>query len=84
MPRRPLLVELRDPWGPLLGAVMGGLTWATGVPVLTAVGVGAAVYAVKAVTGALLDGGVAEPALARPAANSPAGTWLTHWAPSLT
>ena len=78
MPRRPLLVELRDPWGPLLGAVMGGLTWATGVPVLAAVGVGAAVYAVKALTGALLDGGGAEPALSRPAGSSPAGTWLAR------
>lgn len=44
--------EMRDPWGVLLGAVAGGLAWATGVAPVAALGIGAAVLGVKVVTGA--------------------------------
>lgn len=47
--------ELRDPWGLLLAGVVGGLSWAVGVPVAAAAGVGAVVYGVKAVTGAVIN-----------------------------
>lgn len=77
MVRTRLLDELRDPWGPLLGAVLGGVTWAVGVPVLAAVGVGAAVLGVKAAAGVLLDHGSPDRVpLPRPDPASPAGTWL--------
>lgn len=47
--------ELRDPWGILLAGIAGGLTWAVGVPVIAAAGVGAAVYGVKALTGSVVN-----------------------------
>ena len=79
MARPRLLEELRDPWGPLLGAVLGGVTWAVGVPVLAAAGVGAAVYGVKALTGVLLDDGRAvEQGPPRPAPGSACATWLAR------
>jgi hypothetical protein len=73
-----LAEELRDPWGPLVAGVVGGLSWAVGTPVIAAVGVGAVVLGVKAALGVALgredeSGG---PAPARPHPNSPAGLWL--------
>ena len=47
--------ELRDPWGLLIAGVAGGLAWAVSAPVAAAVGIGAAVYGVKAVTGMLVN-----------------------------
>ena len=47
--------ELRDPWGLVVAGVAGGLVWALSAPVAAAVGVGAAVYGVKALTGALVN-----------------------------
>lgn len=73
-----LSAELTDPYGPVLGAVAGGLTWAIGAPVLLGVGVGAAVYGAKALTAALLGDGAADAPLPRPAAGSQAGRWLTR------
>ena len=43
--------ELGDPWGVLIGGVAGGLAWATGIAPVAAVGIGAAVLAVKVVAG---------------------------------
>ena len=71
--------ELRDPWGPLVAGIVGGLAWAVGTPVLAAVGVGAAVYGVKAALGAVLGQGDDDgdlPALPRPAPGSTAALWL--------
>jgi hypothetical protein len=70
--------ELRDPWGPLVAGVVGGLSWAVGTPVLAAVGVGAVVYGVKAALGVALDRDEdgEGPAPPRPHPNSPAGLWL--------
>ena len=70
--------ELRDPWGPLVAGVVGGLSWAVGTPVLAAVGVGAVVYGVKAALGAVMggDGDDDGPPPPRPHPNSPAGLWL--------
>lgn len=72
-----LTTELRDPWGPLVAGVVGGLAWAVGTPVVAAVAVGAVVYGVKAAVGAALgseDDGTA-PTL-RPHPGSPAALWL--------
>ena len=69
--------ELRDPWGPLVAGVVGGLAWAVGTPVAAAVAVGAVVYGVKAAVGSLVgpgDDGPAEPP--RPHPGSPAALWL--------
>lgn len=46
--------ELRDPWGPLVAGVMGGLAWAVGTPVLAAAGVAVVVYGVKTALGAAM------------------------------
>ena len=40
--------DLRDPWGALVAGVAAGSAWAVGLPVAAAVGVGGAVFAVKA------------------------------------
>jgi hypothetical protein len=74
--------ELRDPWGLVVAGVAGGLVWALSAPVAAAVGVGAAVYGVKALTGALVDRGRGarrepEPVdLPRPPRGSIAAQWL--------
>jgi hypothetical protein len=70
--------ELLDPWGPMLAGVLGGLSWAVGTPAVIAVGVGAAVYGVKAVIGSLTaNGGVDdEPAPPLPSTGSPARIWI--------
>jgi hypothetical protein len=49
-----LSAELRDPWGPLVAGVVGGLAWAVGTPVVAAVAVGAVVYGVKTALGSAL------------------------------
>lgn len=67
--------ELRDPWGPLVGAVAGGLAWAVGAAVPVAGAIGLAVYAVKVALGAS-GGGAAPGGPARPHPDSPAGLWL--------
>lgn len=74
-----LSAELRDPWGPLVAGVVGGLAWAVGTPVLAAAGVAAVVYGVKTVLGAAM--GPAEeadegPAPLRPHPSSEAALWL--------
>ncbi|HUR14317.1 MAG TPA: hypothetical protein VM097_07475 [Mycobacteriales bacterium] len=74
-----LSAELRDPWGPLVAGVVGGLAWAVGTPVLAAVGVGAVVYGVKAAVGAVLGPADEREALAphlRPHPGSTAALWL--------
>jgi hypothetical protein len=74
--------ELRDPWGLVVAGVAGGLVWALSAPVAAAVGVGAAVYGVKALTGALVDRdrgdrrGSQDPELPRPPRGSIAAQWL--------
>lgn len=49
--------ELRDPWGILVGGIAGGLGWAVGIPVAAAAGIGAAVWVVKGIAGAVTRGG---------------------------
>jgi hypothetical protein len=73
-----LAEELRDPWGPLVAGVVGGLSWAVGTPVLAAVGVGAVVYGVKAALGVVMDRDAHEASSPppRPHPNSAAGLWL--------
>jgi hypothetical protein len=72
--------ELLDPWGPLLAGVLGGLSWAVGTPAVVAVGVGAAVYGVKAAVGSLTggsdDGPPKEPQAPLPPLGSPARMWI--------
>jgi hypothetical protein len=46
--------QVRDPWTYLLGALAGGVAWAVGLPAAAILGVGAAVSAAKAATGAAL------------------------------
>ena len=48
--------EMRDPWGLLIGGVVGGLAWATGIAPVAAVGIGAAALAVKVVGGLVTRG----------------------------
>lgn len=59
--------ELRNPWGILVGGIVGGLGWAVGIPVAAATGIGAAVWAVRGLTGA---------ASSRGGADAPAGAAL--------
>ena len=47
--------EVRDPWGFLLGGLAAGLGWAVGLPAAAAVGIGAAVYGVKVMTGGVVN-----------------------------
>ena len=74
--------ELRDPWGLVVAGVAGGLVWALSAPVAAAVGVGAAVYGVKALTGALVDRDRGQPRdpgapeLPRPQSGRVAAQWL--------
>jgi hypothetical protein len=68
--------ELADPWGPLVAGVIGGLAWAVGTPGLVAVGVGAAVYGVKAAVGALMGNPRTAAAPPLPAVGTPARHWL--------
>ena len=46
--------EARDPWTYLLGGLAAGVAWAVSVPIVAAIGVGAAVAGVKAVVGGTL------------------------------
>jgi hypothetical protein len=48
--------EARDPWTYLLGGLAAGVAWAVSVPIVAAIGVGAAVAGVKAVVGGTLGG----------------------------
>jgi hypothetical protein len=48
--------EARDPWTYLLGGLAAGVAWAVSVPVVAAIGVGAAVAGVKAVVGSGIGG----------------------------
>jgi hypothetical protein len=70
--------EARDPWTYLLGGLAGGVAWAVGLPVLAAVGVGAAVLGVKAVVGSALGGGPGDagPELLPVTGHSPEEGWL--------
>jgi hypothetical protein len=71
--------ELRDPWGIVVAGVAGGFAWALAAPVAVAVGVGAAVYGTKALTGLLLNKEPKRPQLQelpRPARGSAAARWL--------
>jgi hypothetical protein len=74
--------ELRDPWGLVVAGVAGGLVWALSAPIAAAVGVGAAVYGVKAITGALVgrgrpdDSDSGAPELPRAPRGSAAAQWL--------
>lgn len=72
-----LSAELRDPWGPLVAGVVGGLAWAVGTPVVAAVAVGAVVYGVKTAVGAAMGpGGDGSAPTLRPHPGSPAALWL--------
>lgn len=71
--------ELRDPWGPLLGIIAGGVAGiGLGMAAPVALGIGAAVYGVKVAVGALT--GAEEhaqlPEPARPKYGTPAFAWL--------
>ncbi len=75
--------NLADPWGGLIAAVAGGLTWAVipataGVAVPLGLGVAAAVYGAKVVASTLLASGGDEPRseLAPPPRGSAAWGWL--------
>jgi hypothetical protein len=75
--------ELRDPWGAVVAGTAGGAAWAVGTHPLVALGVGAAVYAAKTVTGVLTErrrrGPAAlPPAGPRPPAGSPAARWVAR------
>ena len=74
-----LAEELKDPWGPLLGILAGGMAGVgLGLAAPVAVGIGAAVYGVKVAVGAL-TGGAEPPSLPapeRPRFGTPAFTWL--------
>ena len=47
--------EIRDPWSFLLAGLAAGLGWALQLPAEAALGIGAAVYGVKVLTGGLLN-----------------------------
>jgi hypothetical protein len=47
--------EIRDPWTLVLGGIAAGLGWAVGLPAAAAAGIGAAVYAVKVLSGSLVN-----------------------------
>jgi hypothetical protein len=73
--------QVRDPWTYLLGGLAGGVAWAVGLPALAIVAVGAAVGAVKAVSGVALGEGRAPlppvPPLPLPTTDdTPEGGWL--------
>jgi hypothetical protein len=68
--------ELRDPWGPLVGAVAGGLAWAVGAAVPVAGAVGLAVYGVKIALAAASGAEPDPPGVRRPHPDSSAGLWL--------
>ena len=73
--------ELRDPWGLVIAGVAGGLAWAVSAPVAAAVGVGAAVYGVKALTGVLVNRTPKRPEqaeLPRPPRGSYQAQWLAR------
>jgi hypothetical protein len=74
--------EAGDPWGPLIGALVGGLAWAVGVPLALAVVIGAAAYVVRVLTGvatAALTGRRSGPVeLAAPPRGSAAGQLLSR------
>jgi hypothetical protein len=72
--------ELLDPWGPLVGGVLGAAAVASGAPLLVGLGIGATVYGVKALVGGLmrdhsdeLPGSGSLPPLPR------TGTAARHW-----
>jgi len=72
--------ELYDPWGPLVGGVIGAVAVASGAPLIIGIGVGAAVYGVKAVAGALMGGSDDDPSRASPAPPLPPnGTAARHF-----
>jgi hypothetical protein len=68
--------ELRDPWGPLVGAVAGGLAWAVGAAIPVAGAVGLAVYGVKVALAAASGAEPDPPGVRRPHPDSSAGLWL--------
>ncbi len=78
--------ELRDPWGWLVAAVVGGVAWAAALPVAAAAGVGVGVLGTKVLVG--LARGEPRPAGRQPAAtadtlpvphpHSPAGLLLAR------
>jgi len=80
--------ELRDPWGLVAAGVSGGMAWAvagaalaSGPAIALGLGVGAAVYGVKAVTGLLVRDQPKRPELAalpRPPRGSHAAHWLNR------
>lgn len=75
--------ELTDPWGLLVAGVAGGVAWAAAGPIAVGVGVGAAVYGVKVLAGALYGPSDEERNARRnperpprPAYGTPAAIWL--------
>ena len=72
--------ELLDPWGPVVGGVLGAAAVASGAPLLAGLGVAAVVYGVKAVVGGLMGGPAgdshdgSDPPLPQP--GTPARQWL--------
>jgi len=75
--------ELLDPWGAVVAGTAGGVVWALGTHPLWGLGVGAAVYAAKTVTGLLTDRRRRAPAALPPAGpppppGSPAARWVSR------
>lgn len=73
--------QVRDPWTYLLGALAGGVAWAVGLPAAAILGVGAAVSAAKAATGAVLGESARPPGAipSRPPSSregTPEAVWL--------
>lgn len=71
--------ELLDPWGPLVGGVLGAVAVASGAPLLVGLGVGAAVYGAKALVGGLLGGSDETSADGPPPPLPALGTAARHW-----
>lgn len=81
--------ELLDPWGPLVGGVLGAIAVASGAPLAVGLGVAAAVYGVKAAVGGLLATTSGEregrsPAPPLPVQGTAAREWLDRASASVT
>jgi len=68
--------EIREPWALALGGLAAGFGWAIGIPVAAAAGIGAAVYGVRVVSGAVVNGRRETAPLPDVRRGSPEAAWL--------